>query len=268
MDKITTNDIAYLLRITTEAIRFYEKKQIIVPHRNSENSYRTFTQDDIRRLYDFRIYQSMGFSLSEISDIFREASPEKLDQMIEEKERELRRIVDEDMRALERIRQVKEANREAEYYYNNFYIRDSPHLLLSFHSNHGKLDRQAIRHDFWKYVSDYYNLFYCVTLLSAELAEDPDLDQKMPRGYGIDYEVGRELGLEPCDCVQELQQRKCVFTTFHSEPVVCRDAMVPILTWVREHGHKITGPILCRTIKITFREGKESRLYEAWVPID
>ena len=41
-----------ITRTSSDAIRFYEKKNIIIPERVVNNNYRQFTLDDIRRLYD------------------------------------------------------------------------------------------------------------------------------------------------------------------------------------------------------------------------
>lgn len=266
--RITINDVANLLRVSPETIRFYNKKKIISPERDNENSYRYFTQTDIRRLYDCRIYQSMGFSLAEIIEIFREASPQKLDSMIDAKEQELQRIIEEDRQALERIRQVKAANEKAERCYGEFFIKESPHYLAAFHSDHGELDPESIQHRFWKCVADYYNLFTCAAYIRPELAASPHLGEEMKCGYTIDIELGEKLGLAPGGPIIEFKPRKCVYTTIHAEPIVNAAVLAPALRWIEDRNLTLTGDILCSTIKITFRDGVESRLYEVWLPID
>ena len=266
--KITINDVAQLLRISTETIRFYEKKKIVNPKRDGDNSYRYFTQADIRRLYDCRIYQSMGFSLSEIIDIFRETSSERLDHMIAEKEEQLQKTVQEDMLALDRIRQVKAANDKAEHGYGKFFIMESPHYLASFHSDHNELNSNTIRHHFWDCVADYYNLFTCAALISPEIVKSSCVHDEMRMGYTINFEDAKKLNLYPDSHVMEFAPRRCVYTLFHAEPVVNADVLAPALHWMQEHGFILKGDILCSTIKITFRDGMESRIYEAWFPID
>lgn len=266
--KITINDVAQLLRITPETIRFYERKKLITPHRDGDSGYRYFTQADIRKLYDCRIYQSMGFSLAEIMDIFRKASPENLDEMVDAKEKDLHRIIAEDMHALERIQQVRAANDKAEHFYGKFYIMDSPHVLISFHSENGEIDTQAVRHRFWTCVADYYNLFTCAAYIAPNLARDAQLGEKMRCGYTIPVEAAEKLDLQPGGPVRELTPRRCVYTTFHAEPIVNAQVLSPALDWIEKRGLAVAGDILCSTIKITFRDGVESRLYEAWIPVE
>ena len=87
--RLKINEVARLLCTTPDAIRLYERKKIIQPSRDQENRYRGFTQEDITRLYDCKLLQNVGFSLSEISNIISNGSPEEFDQLLEEKAKEL-----------------------------------------------------------------------------------------------------------------------------------------------------------------------------------
>ena len=266
--KITINQVSQLLRITPETIRFYEKKNIVNPKRDAENSYRYYTQEDIRKLYDCKIYQSMGFSLQEVIDIFENASDEILNSMVEEKEKRLLEIIEADKQALERISQVRIANDKAEHCYGKYYIMDIPDMLVSYHSLNDELDQKAIQHRFWQCVADYYNLFTCVALIPRDIMKSDDLSAKMGMGFTIDIEDAKKLNLYADGIVKEIAPRRCVYTTFHAEPVISADSIAPALDWMDRHDLKLTDDIICRTIKITFRDGVESRLYEGWFPID
>ena len=267
-DRFLINDVARLLRVSPESIRFYEKKNIVSPVRDNENGYRYFTQADIRRLYDCRIYQSLGFSLTEIIEIFQSASAEKLEEMLGKKEKELELAIEENTRALRRIRRVSTAKEAIDRCTGRFYIQDSPHSLFAYHSEFSQLDRKNIGHRFWDCVSDYYNLFVCAAVISPEIARDPQLPQKMKCGFVVDYDTGLNLGLTAEEPVYELKPRRSVYTTFHAEPIVTAEHLAPALAWMEAHGHKLTGDIICNTPKISFDQGVDSRLYEVWLPIE
>lgn len=210
----------------------------------------------------------MGFSLGEVVDIFSGASPDRLDHMIAEKEAELTRVVEEDMHALQRIRHVRESEADAAVFYGQYELRRSGHWLVSYHSDAGVLDLDAIRHPFWQRVSDHYNLFTCAGCIPQEIAASDRLGELMKCGYTVDLDVAVRLGLGPGGPVEELLPRRCIYTMFHAEPIVNAAALAPALDWAREHRFTLTGPILCRTKKIGFRDGQESRIYEAWLPVE
>ena len=76
------SEVAALLGVSTDAVRFYEKKNIIHPGRNDNNRYRDFTQDDLTRLFDCKHLQNVGFSLSEIAEIITDTAPEDVSGMV------------------------------------------------------------------------------------------------------------------------------------------------------------------------------------------
>lgn len=60
------NELADRLHITARAIRFYEEKGLIQPSKNSENGYRTFTEQDAWRLQTIIALKEIGIGLADI----------------------------------------------------------------------------------------------------------------------------------------------------------------------------------------------------------
>lgn len=67
----TISQIAEIFNITTNKIRFYEKKGLLVPIRQADNKYRKFNEDDIVRLQSILLYRSIGLSIDSIQDILK-----------------------------------------------------------------------------------------------------------------------------------------------------------------------------------------------------
>ena len=57
------NELERLTGITKQNIRFYEKKELLHPARNSENNYREYTQEDLTRLKAIKLLRKLDFSL-------------------------------------------------------------------------------------------------------------------------------------------------------------------------------------------------------------
>lgn len=64
----TIHQLSEMLKVNSNAIRFYEKKGLIHPKR-SENGYRTFNDGDISRLQLILTYRKMGFSIDVIKKL-------------------------------------------------------------------------------------------------------------------------------------------------------------------------------------------------------
>ena len=69
------NEAAKMLHVNPNALRFYEKKGVLVPHRD-ENGYRLYTMDDVARIQIVLLYRRMGFSIEMILKLLgQEESP-------------------------------------------------------------------------------------------------------------------------------------------------------------------------------------------------
>lgn len=64
------NEVEKVTGITSSNIRYYERKELLVPQRANENNYRLYNADDIERLKQIKILRMMGISISDIKDIF------------------------------------------------------------------------------------------------------------------------------------------------------------------------------------------------------
>lgn len=66
-DLLPIGDLARRTGLSVSAIRFYEEKGLVEPHRTAGNQ-RRFLRSDIRRLSFILIAQKLGLSLSEIEE--------------------------------------------------------------------------------------------------------------------------------------------------------------------------------------------------------
>ncbi|HBJ92572.1 MAG TPA: redox-sensitive transcriptional activator SoxR, partial [Hyphomonadaceae bacterium] len=63
---LAIGDLAARTGLSVSAIRFYEEKGLITPHRNA-GGHRRYMRSDIRRLSFVMITQKLGFSIDEIA---------------------------------------------------------------------------------------------------------------------------------------------------------------------------------------------------------
>lgn len=68
------NEIAKMFNITTNKIRYYEKKGLIKPLRDNNSDYRKFIEEDILRLQAILLYRCVGLSIKDIKDILENSN--------------------------------------------------------------------------------------------------------------------------------------------------------------------------------------------------
>ena len=265
---LTIKDIAQLMRLSTETIRYYERKKIISPQRSENNDYRYYTQEDIRKLYDFKTYQELGFSVSDISDIFSKSSAHNLNERLSEQEIALEKQMRMHAQTMQRMRQIKSAIHLYKQYYGQYLITYSPHWLTCFHSPRSVFSKKNVAHHFWDLIATNFNDFTCTARVPLGIAKDRDCYTHMDRGYSIDFEKGIEFGLEPDGTVIEIPSCRCAYTVIQSEPVVNGEALNPIFDWINARNMNPCGDVLCGVNMITFNQNEDSRIYEVWIPIE
>lgn len=72
--KYSINEVAKLFNITTNKLRFYEKKGLINPSRDETNNYRYYTKEDLVKIQTILMYRVLDLSIEDIKEIIEKNS--------------------------------------------------------------------------------------------------------------------------------------------------------------------------------------------------
>ena len=64
------SQVAQMLGLGIDAVRFYEKKGLVHPQVNSKNRYRMYSFYQIMELLDISYYRSLGLSIGQIHQLY------------------------------------------------------------------------------------------------------------------------------------------------------------------------------------------------------
>ena len=67
------NEVARLLSVTADTVRFYTRNKILTPSRNQTNGYREYKSADINRLRFVLSARQLGFSVEDVQEILGHA---------------------------------------------------------------------------------------------------------------------------------------------------------------------------------------------------
>ena len=73
---MTIKDVEKLTGLTAKSIRYYESKNLIAVARNEENSYRSYTEEDVNRLRWIKMFRYLDFSIEEIGTLLNMSEAE------------------------------------------------------------------------------------------------------------------------------------------------------------------------------------------------
>lgn len=266
-DILKVSEVARLLRLSADSIRFYEKRGIIKPKRQGDNQYRLFHMDDIRRLYDCKIFQNLGFTIAEIEGLSTDKAPEEIENMLAERERQLNQDILRSRMALHKIARIRESSRLAARLDGKFLIQPSPRALICFYAESNHFQADSVADPYFQTVMDYHNLFDCAVIIPREQAQAPDVHKKCKFGFSLDQDLLDEWPI-PLEKTEEvLESRICVYTAFSSQGIVSAENLSPAFQWMERRNLRLDGDIFCKMRRVTFEEGRDIRNYEVWLPM-
>jgi MerR family transcriptional regulator, Zn(II)-responsive regulator of zntA len=70
---MTGKELANESAVTVYAVRYYARIGLLRPRRDARNGYKVYTSSDVQRLRFIRQAKSLGFTLSEIVQVFKDA---------------------------------------------------------------------------------------------------------------------------------------------------------------------------------------------------
>ena len=96
----TIGQLAKLAGISTKTLRVYERKGLLIPERNTENSYRVYGEDAVRTLEKIQLMKWLDFSLDQIAEflqLYENVSREKMlleqKRLLEKKRTQLNTVI-------------------------------------------------------------------------------------------------------------------------------------------------------------------------------
>jgi DNA-binding transcriptional MerR regulator len=67
--KMLINEVERTTGITKKNIRFYEDEGLLSPRRDNENKYRNYSDEDVRKLQEIKLFRKLGISIADIKKL-------------------------------------------------------------------------------------------------------------------------------------------------------------------------------------------------------
>lgn len=122
-------EVAKLLGLTTQALRFYEQEGVVNP-RKSENGTRYYTFDELHKLLSFKKYRMAEFTVQDIVEHLRADTLSSLSVQLDDKSDELIARSEELLRRAQALRQFRHEVDEARENLNKLTACMRPELYM------------------------------------------------------------------------------------------------------------------------------------------
>lgn len=265
MELLKIKSIAQIMKMTPDAIRFYEKNKIIEPKRGKKSGYREFSMDEIRKLYDCRSFRNVDFSVSEIEKMIHRVSKEEMYQMFFQKKKEIMDEIQKKQMELERLQEMMDVEHDFCRFQNVYMEKQMEEGRFYCYSRNEKLNYQLLDSPVYESIMKWQNLFRC-TVKIPQKCIGIEGKENLEFGFSISKEQALRYGIETEILSEVLPQRSCIYTIITTPGILSGKEITPIKKWMEKKGFCIAGDAVGRVLNVVFDYGREYRNYEVWIP--
>lgn len=261
-------DVAKILGISPDIMRYYEKKGIVKPYKDKINDYRYYEVWDVNFLIECLWFKQYNFGMTEIAKIISDSSYSELSDTLKSKEKELEEEIAYQQMLLERLKLQNQYLDLGSKYLGKCDIQQSPEMIRY-------LNRYNFLYDDSKEVQELgrqWLKYFPFISRCFDIGQDVLMNQGADFAWGfsmlmtfaqrLNVKITKPVEyIKPCKCLHSVikQQGKYGFSpkllkgmndyAQDNELTICGNAIGNLLCSVREDGN-MTG------------------YFEVWIPIE
>lgn len=259
--RYSIGQISKLFNISTFTIRFYEKKGLISPEIDRNNSYRYYSHRHIRQIKAVLLLKNIGLSIEEISNIIGTTDKDKIETILNEKMMQIDEKIIEFKKWREALINLENRMKVANNMKGKLKVINSDEniIIATFNSKEYLKYADLICSDITKHMiyinkEDLFNSNFVNSIkFAVEITKD-NLFHFYKQNISYEYHI-----------IEKNKQKEYLFTHFvtnyECEPM---EFIEKTKSWLKTNGREADSDVICRFI---CTQGKEDiyDLYEAWI---
>lgn len=267
--KYKIGDVAHILGISTDLLRYYEKKGVVTPEKNENNDYRYYDSWDINFLTDCLWFKNFGFSIEQIADIVRISGADELGRVLEDKEAELRETIARSQLLLRRSAEHRQDLKKISSLLYRCEISSSPELVRFINRKGDDYIRSPVQQEAarrWLRAMPFNQRYFEMAGGSAL----PGSEEDYSWGYSLSPEYAAELDFPTGPPMVRVPSRPGIHTVFKNnggQGSFSPSLLQYALDFAEREGLTVLGPIHGVLLASVMEDGKLTGYFEAWLPI-
>ena len=261
-------DVARILGISPDLIRYYEEKGIVRPTKDPANNYRYYDAWDINYLTDCLWFKNFGFGIDQVSQLVTEYSYDSLLDCLDNKADELLASIKRQELLLQRIRkyceklvQTKKQLGKCDLAQNDEFVRYINRRNATYDSD-ARL--QSLTREWLKYMP--FTRRYFEIPEEALLAGGEDYEW----GFSLGMQYVTEFGINIIPPIEFVPSALCIYSAFKS---VGKGNFTPrhldfMKDFAAENGYRITGRAFGNLSCSVIEDDLPTGYFEVWLPVE
>lgn len=254
----TIGQIAKIMGISRDKLRYYEEKEILIPKQNKDNNYRQYEDKDIDIVLAIDFYRSLDLKFEIIKKLHKQSNIKDIQYILDEKYHEVIKEIDRLNALVNRIEKVKKGCNDIEKYLNKYIIRPmAPIKILGemsdfreysqfnvIHENRNELCEDSIVKSLKRYIT-----FNDEGIEASKMLITKDID------------LGNSDGNNNI-----LKYEKCLYTIVEDGQGVMERTFKESKEWIYINSYQHKGIAILSMLLMEFHVGKT--YLEVYIPIE
>lgn len=260
-------DVARILGISRDLLRYYEKKGVVRPQKDKHNDYRYYDSWDINFLLDCLWYKNFGFGIEQTAHMVTSCPYDDLLSRLDVKKGEIRESIRHQELLLRRIDEHRERIDRIRDDIGKCDIRQSPEIVRYLNRYNfiydNRVELQRLSQRWLKYMPFTQRYF--------EISRDDLLAERdnYAWGFSLDMEYVREFDVPSKSPVVHLPACRSIHSAFKSSG---KNRFTPrhidyMLKYAEDNGLEICGDARGNLVCSILDEGEVTGYFEVWLPI-
>jgi DNA-binding transcriptional MerR regulator len=260
-------EVANILGITAEAIRYYEAQGVITPQKNKESNYRLYSKWDIELLIRARCLRSYGYSIAETVEILNSCELPDISARLQQKEADIEKNIAWSLNLLRRLRELNENIVDSENFIGKYRIEYRPAMYrlenqvgyeLKSSPELKKLTRQ------WIDMVPFIRASARFTKEDLENGSD-----NFTFGQALNEKYADFFGIKESQHISYLPSVPCIYTAINSNSdiVLTPQRMMPAVKYLHSQGLELGGDIITLISIMRKKDNHYFNYHQVWLPI-
>jgi DNA-binding transcriptional MerR regulator len=265
--KYKIGEVARILGISADLIRYYEEKGVVAPAKDPTNNYRYYDTWDINYLIDCLWYKNFGFGIERVASMVTEGGFDTLLETLEHKQDEIEASIRRQELLLQRIQRFREKLAYTKSLVGICDVRECAGFFYYINRHNSEYDSHSETLE----ISRRWLKYMPFTRRYFEIPDDAMSGEtdEYSWGFSLGTQYVGELGVDVSPPVREIRPRMCVHSAFKSAGRGRFSArkLDFLLDYARARGLEpergAFGNLACSVME----NGEQTGYFEVWLPV-
>ncbi|MCL2202138.1 MAG: MerR family transcriptional regulator [Oscillospiraceae bacterium] len=260
-------DVAGILGISPDLIRYYEEKGVVSPAKDPHNNYRYYDTWDINYLIDCLWYKNFGFGIEQIGNMVSECSYDGLIGLLDTKGTDIMDAIHRQEMLLQRIKLFCERLARTKDLLGKCEMRENAEFVRYINRRNFTYDNSPALRDIsrkWlKYMPFSRRYFEIPKDALAEVRGDYEW------GFSLGMQYVEEFGVALKPPVEFIPSRLCVHSAFK---IIGKDKFSSqhidyLVEYANQNNLTVVGNAFGNLACSVVEDGEPTGYFEVWLPV-